>query len=80
MTDWFVYILECSDGTLYTGITDNVERRLALHNSGKGARYTKGRCPVVLRYSEKLSGKGEALRREWIIKKMPRISKEKLLS
>lgn len=75
MKDWFVYILECKDGTFYTGITNDLEKRMALHNSGKGARYTRGRGPVFLKYREKVTGKGEALKRELIIKSMNRKQK-----
>jgi putative endonuclease len=77
MKPWFVYILECKDGTLYTGITDSVEKRLAAHNAGKGAKYTRGRAPFVLRFVEKVLGRGNALKREAEIKKMRR--KEKRL-
>jgi putative endonuclease len=78
MKDWFVYMVECSDGSLYTGITNDVEKRLAAHNAGKGAKYTKGRGPVILKYLEKLSSKGKALKREIEIKKMSREEKQKL--
>ena len=61
---WYVYILECADGTLYTGMTNHLVRRLAAHNAGKGAKYTKTRRPVHLRYSEKLQNQSQALRRE----------------
>lgn len=78
MKNWFVYILECVDGTLYTGITDNVEKRLAVHNAGNGARYTKGRTPVVLRFVEGVRGRGEAQKREAEIKKIGREIKKML--
>ena len=65
MTYW-VYILRCADGTLYTGITDCLERRLAAHNSGRGAKYTRGRVPVSLVYREACPDKSAALRREYI--------------
>lgn len=74
---YIVYILECADGTLYTGITNNLEKRLAVHNSGKGAKYTRGRGPVVLKYSEEVGDRGEALKREIEIKRMPRDAKKK---
>lgn len=74
---WYVYILECGDGTLYTGITDDVQRRLRLHRSGKGAKYTRGRQPLELRFQETCGSYSEALRREAQIKKLPR--KEKML-
>jgi putative endonuclease len=70
---YFVYILECADGTLYCGITNDIEKRIMAHNSGKtGAKYTKSRRPVVLKYSEKFETKGEALKREHEIKQLSR--------
>ncbi len=79
MKDWFVYILECSDGTFYTGITDDVNSRVETHNLGKGAKYTRGRTPVILRLVEKVSGRSEALKREAAIKKMTRSEKLKVI-
>lgn len=79
MKSWFVYILECKDGTLYTGATDNVERRVAMHNAGNGARYTKGRTPVILRMVEEVGGRSEAQKREAEIKGMTRRGKMVLL-
>lgn len=76
---WVVYILECADGTLYTGITDNLEKRLKAHNSGKGAKYTRGRGPVVLRYREEMPDKSSALRRELEIKRLSRQEKWSLI-
>jgi len=76
--NWVVYIVECADGSLYTGISNDVEKRIAAHNAGKGAKYTKGRGPVVLRFSEKVKNKSEALKREAEIKRMMRQGKEKL--
>ena len=73
--EWTVYILECRDGTLYTGITDDLERRFKAHASGKGAKYTRGRGPLILRYSEKHPDKGSALRREAELKRLPRNKK-----
>ncbi len=69
-----VYILKCADGTLYTGITNDVERRIEQHNGQKpgGARYTRGRTPVSLVYKEETSSKSDALKREMEIKKMSR--------
>ncbi len=75
---WYVYILRCGDGTLYTGITDDVDRRLAAHRAGRGAKYTRGRGPLELVYLEEQPGKGEALRRELAVKKMRRPRKEEL--
>lgn len=73
-----MYILECSDGTFYTGITDDVETRVAVHNLGKGAKYTRGRAPVTLRYVKKVIGKREALKIEVEIKRMKRREKRSL--
>lgn len=76
---WYVYILECGDGTLYTGITDDVQRRLEVHRSGKGAKYTRGRGPLTLRYQEVCESYSHALRREIQIKQLPRRKKQELL-
>lgn len=75
----YVYMLQCSDGTLYTGWTTDLEKRLATHNSGKGAKYTRSRRPVILVYSESYLTKEEALRREAAVKKLPRAKKERLI-
>lgn len=77
---WYVYILRCGDHTLYTGITTDVEKRLETHRAGKGAKYTRGRGPLVLVYREKCAGHSEALKREIEIKKMTRQEKEMLLN
>ena len=66
---WKLYILRCNDGSLYTGITTDVEKRLAVHNSGKGAKYTRSRKPVELVYAEKCGNHSAALKRELEIKK-----------
>lgn len=71
------YILLCADGTLYTGWTNDIEKRLAAHNAGRGAKYTRGRRPVTLLYSEECASKSEAMIREAAIKKLSR--EEKLL-
>jgi putative endonuclease len=76
---WTVYILECADGSLYTGITTNITRRMAEHQAGHGAKYTKGRGPFRLVYSETCEGKWEAYRREIEIKSLDRATKLKLL-
>lgn len=76
---WVVYILECRDGTLYTGITDDLERRLRAHNQGKGAKYTRGRGPVTLRYQEQCADHSAALRRERAIKRLTRGEKWMLI-
>ena len=71
--------MECSDGTLYTGWTNNLEHRVETHNVGKGAKYTKSRRPVKLVYFETYSSKEEAMRREYQIKRLPRKRKEELI-
>ncbi len=76
---WFVYILRCSDGTLYTGITTDVEKRFATHSSGKGAKYTRGRGPLELVYCDECGDHSAALKREAQIKKLSREEKEKLI-
>ena len=70
--EWTVYILECGDGTLYTGITDDLPRRLKAHEAGKGAKYTRGRGPLKLRYREQLPDKSAALKRELALKRLSR--------
>ena len=75
----FVYVLSCADGTLYTGYTTDVTRRLATHNAGKGARYTRGRRPVVLLAQWAFAAKGDALRAERAIKLLPREEKLRLV-
>tara|TARA_B100000579_G_scaffold412303_1_gene403936 strand:- start:566 stop:826 length:261 start_codon:yes stop_codon:yes gene_type:complete len=77
--DWEVYILECSDGTLYTGISNNLPSRIEKHNSGKGAKYTKNRIPVALVYKETLKNKSESLKREIEIKRLSRSQKLDLI-
>lgn len=74
----YTYILKCNDGTLYTGWTNNLEKRIKDHNDGKGAKYTKPRRPVELVYYEQFETKEEAMRREYAIKRMTRNEKEKL--
>ena len=73
------YILRCEDGTLYTGWTNNLEKRVADHNAGKGAKYTRTRRPVELVYVEEFSTKEEAMSREYAIKRLKRTDKLKLL-
>ncbi|MCP5055879.1 MAG: GIY-YIG nuclease family protein [bacterium] len=77
--DWWVYILRCGDGSLYTGITNNLTRRLETHQQGKGARYTRGRLPVKMVYREACAGRSEASKREAEIKRFPRARKLALL-
>ncbi len=77
---WYVYMLRCGDSTLYTGITDDVERRLEAHRSGKGAKYTRGRGPLELVWQEEVPDKSAALRREYQIKQLPKQEKEGLIA
>ena len=72
----YTYIVKCRDGSLYTGWTNNLEKRIEDHNAGRGAKYTKARRPVVLVYMEEFPTKQEAMKREWEIKRLSR--KEKL--
>lgn len=76
---WYVYILRCGDGTLYTGVTDHVEKRLSVHRSGKGAKYTRGRGPLELVFTEELPDKSAALKREAAIKKLSRSEKLEMI-
>ena len=70
--EWFVYMVECCDGSIYTGISVDVLRRVKAHNSGRGARYTRSRRPVTIRYISEPMAHGDALRREMQIKKLSR--------
>jgi len=72
---WVVYMLRCRDGSLYTGITNDLSERLAAHRAGRGARYTRARLPVRLVYREARATQGSALRREAAIKRLPRAAK-----
>ena len=77
---WRVYILRCADGTLYTGATNDLSRRLAAHASGRGARYTRSRLPVTLAWSQPARGRGGALRREAALKRLSRAEKLQLIA
>lgn len=77
---YYVYIVRCCDGTLYTGSTNDVSARLRKHNEGKGAKYTRGRTPVELVYTEEVDSKSDALKREHALKKYTRKQKEKLIT
>jgi putative endonuclease len=77
---FWVYIVRCSDSTLYTGFTKDVEKRLARHNAGRGSKYTRARLPVRLAYLETAGTAGEALRREVEVKRMSRLEKLRLCS
>lgn len=76
----YTYILECADGTLYTGWTNHLEKRVRCHNAGKGAKYTKSRLPVRLVYYEMFATKQEALKREYAIKQLSRKDKLRLIA
>jgi len=76
---WFVYIVECRDGSLYTGITNNLERRVREHNDGTAARYTRSRRPVTLRYQEQIASRSGALVRECAVKLLTRKQKDELI-
>ncbi|WP_257351282.1 GIY-YIG nuclease family protein [Pseudalkalibacillus decolorationis] len=75
-----VYILECNDGSLYTGYTNNLKRRIDTHQQGKGAKYTRGRTPVELVYVERFETKTEAMQAEYQIKKLPRVNKLEIIN
>ena len=77
---WTVYILECADQTFYTGITNNLELRLLKHAQGTGAKYTKGRGPLTLVFTENVATKSEALKREYFIKRLTRAQKMQLFA
>jgi len=76
---WFIYILQCNDNSLYTGVTNDLDRRIAAHNDGTGAKYTKGRGPVRLLYSEESPSRSDAQKREYSIKQLSRAEKVQLL-
>lgn len=77
--NWYVYMIRCADDTLYTGITVNVEKRFKMHTTGKGAKYTRGRGPLTLVYTEFCGDHSEALKREYAIKSLPRERKLALI-
>ncbi len=79
MSGWHCYILECADGTLYTGITNDLEKRLGAHNNGTASKYTRSRLPVRLAYIENQPDRAAASRREMEIKRLPRPAKLALL-
>ena len=76
---WYLYVLRCGDGTFYTGITTDVERRLEEHRQGRGAKYTRGRGPLELAYQEECGNHSEALKREYAVKQLTREEKEDLI-
>ena len=75
MEEWFVYIVECKDKTFYIGTTNDVEKRVAKHNSGKGAKYTRGRTPVKLKYTQAFENRSEACKHEYKLKRLTREEK-----
>lgn len=75
----YMYIVECKDGTLYTGWTNSLEERIKAHNEGRGAKYTRGRRPVVLKYYEVFETKEEAMKREYEIKRLRKEEKRELI-
>lgn len=79
MAKWFVYILQCKDKSLYTGITNDIQKRLADHRAGRGSKYVRSRLPVVIVYEENIRTKSKALRREMEIKRLTRQQKLKLI-
>ena len=76
----YVYVLECSDGSYYTGYTTDVERRVDEHDAGDGAKYTRGRTPVTLRYVESYESKSDAMSREYELKQLSRPQKDALVA
>ena len=80
MAEAYTYIVECADGTLYSGWTNDLEKRVAAHNAGRGAKYTRARGPVELRYFEEFSDKTAAQSREWQIKHLTRTQKLALIA
>lgn len=80
MTVWYVYVLRCADDSLYTGVATDVEARVAKHNVGQGAKYTRGRRPVVLVYQERAGDRGTALRREHAIRRLRAAAKRRFIA
>lgn len=80
MSKYYVYLVRCRDDSFYCGYTNDIERRIKVHNSGKGAKYTAGRLPVELAYYEEFSTRSDAMRRECEIKKLTRIQKTELVN
>lgn len=79
MDQWHLYIIQCGDGSLYTGITTDVKRRLAAHRENRGAKYLRGRGPLSLVFAKKIGSRGRALKVERRIKKLPKHKKERLI-
>jgi putative endonuclease len=79
VSDHYVYVLECADGTFYTGYTTDVERRVSEHDAGDGAKYTRGRTPVELVYTEEFASRSAAMSREYELKQLSRAEKERVV-
>lgn len=79
MPDWYVYMVRCRDGSLYTGIATDVERRFAEHQDNRGAKYLRGRGPLALVFKQRIGQRGQALKVEQNIKRLPRHAKERLV-
>lgn len=77
---YYVYIVECRDKSFYTGWTTDLEKRIRMHNEGKGAKYTRARNPVILKYFEEFPTKKEAMKREYYIKRLTRLEKISLMN
>ena len=77
---WQLYILRCGDGTLYTGIAVDAQKRLAMHRKGTGAKYTRGRGPLTMVYCENCGSHSEALKREYAVKRLTHAEKERLIA
>lgn len=75
MVEWYTYMVECSDATFYVGTTNDVEKRMAKHNAGKGAKYTRGRGPVTIRYSRSFESRSEVCKHEYQLKQYTRSEK-----
>ncbi len=80
MAWWYVYMVRCKDGTLYTGATNDLQKRLAAHNTGRGARYTRSRRPVSLVYSRRVRDRSRALSAEARLKQLSRVEKQSLIA
>jgi len=80
MKGWFMYVVRCFDGSLYTGVTNNIKRRILEHNYGtRGAKYTKSRRPVKLVYKIECENRSDALKQEWVFKKLKKTEKEQII-
>jgi len=78
-TIWYLYMIRCKGNKLYTGITTNVQRRFSEHQTGKGAKFLRGKAPLELVYSQEVGNQSQALKLEFWLKKQPKVSKEKII-